>query len=198
MLSELFEELWLADGNATFCVSDGHVEFVDIAQKHAVAGGDFEADPAIGVSAVAVPCERDVGFEATFGGPGDSAAHQQAGFEDGLEAVADAEHEFVGGEELPDGIVELSAELTGEDDAGTEVISVAEAAGDAEDLEIRESCGIFEQSVEVQSFGPGTGEFEGPGGFDVAVGAWSAENADVGGGHRVYRRESGAGNAACV
>ncbi|MEY4186997.1 MAG: hypothetical protein RIT02_2031 [Planctomycetota bacterium] len=183
MLPELFEQLRLAYGDASFCVSDGHVEFVDIAEKRAVAGGDFEAYPAIGISTVAVPCECDFGFESTFGGAGDTAAHQQSGFEDGLEAIADAEDQFVGREELTDGIVELSAKLAGEDNAGSEVITVAEATGNAEDLEIGESGGIFEQSVEVQAFGFGTCEFEGPCGFDVAVGAWGAENADFGSCH---------------
>jgi len=197
VLPELFEQLRLAYGDASFCVSDGHVEFVDIAEKRAVAGGDFEAYPAIGISTVAVPCECDFGFESTFGGAGDTAAHQQSGFEDGLEAIADAEDQFVGREELTDGIVELSAKLAGEDNSGSEVITVAEAAGNAEDLKIGESGGIFEQSVEVQAFGFGTCEFEGPCGFDVAVGAWGAENADIGSCHGgVYRRESEAGGAA--
>lgn len=74
----------------------------------------------------------------------------------------------------------MSAELAREDDAGSEVIAVAEAAGDAEDLEIGESCGVFKQSIEVQAFGLGPGEFEGPGGFDVAVGAWVRRTQTLG------------------
>jgi len=100
---------------------------------------------------------------------------------------------FVGGEELSDGVIELTAELPGEDDSGTEVISVAEPAGNAQDLEFGQSGGVFEQSVEVQAFRLSPGQFESPGGFDVAVGAGCAENADFGGSHEICRRKSETG-----
>lgn len=197
ILAELLEQFRLANGDATFGVCDGDVEFVDITQKRAVAGGDFESDPAIGVASVAVPGEGDFGFEAADVGGFDAATHEQSGFEDGLEAVADSQHQFISGEELSDGVIQLSAELPGEDDAGAEVIAVAETAGDAEDLKFGESGRVFQQSVEMQPFGLCPGQFESPGCFDVAVGAGCAEDADFGGSHEICRRKSETVCGAC-
>ena len=74
--------------------------------------------------------------------------------------------------------------LVAEDSAGAQVVAVAESAGDAEDLELLEERGLFQQPVDVQGFGLRAGLLEGEGGFGVAVGAGGAEDQDVGRGHR--------------
>jgi len=197
ILAELLEQFRLANGDATFGVCDGDVEFIDISQKRAVAGGDFESDPAIGVASVTVPCECHFGFEAADLGRFDTATHEQSSFENGLEAVADSQHQFISGEEPSDGVIQLATELPGKDDAGAEVIAVAETAGDAENLEFGQSGRVFQQSIEVQPFGLCSGEFKSPGCFDVAVRAWCAEDADFGGSHEICRRKSETVRSGC-
>ena len=60
--------------------------------------------------------------------------HEQAGLEQGLEAVADAEDQPFGVAEAAQGVAEEVGELVGEDLAGGHVVAVGEAAGDDEDL----------------------------------------------------------------
>ena len=70
--------------------------------------------------------------------------------------------------------------LHGEDLPGGHVVAVAEAAGDAEDLEVGQQGRLLQHAVDVQRLRLGAGQLEGPGGLLVAIGARGAEDQDVG------------------
>ena len=65
-------------------------------------------------------------------------------------------------------------------DAGGNIVAVAEAAGDAEDLILVGQLRGFEPTVEMDDVSIAAGALEGERGFDVAVGARSAEDTDAG------------------
>src|SRR5436309_1558313 len=66
---------------------------------------------------------------------------EEAGFDEDLEAVADAEDEFSVFDELCEGFFEVVDDLVGEDFSGGDVVAVGEASGDAEDLVVVEGGG---------------------------------------------------------
>ena len=109
----------------------GHVHPVDALQERALARRRLQVDPAVLELAGGVVGER--GERAVL-----VRRHEQAGLEQRLEAVADAEDQLLGVAELAEGVGEEVLELVGEDLAGRHVVAVAEAAGDDEDLEVPE------------------------------------------------------------
>ena len=94
--------------NAAFGMSHRNVEFINAFQEHAVARRDLQANPTVGVATIGIPGQRDLIFQRFLGRVLDSSTHQQASFQDRLKPVADPQHQFVGLQEFPHGIVELS------------------------------------------------------------------------------------------
>ena len=111
--------------------------------------------------------------------------HEQAGLEQGLEAVADAEDELLGVAEAAQGVAEEVGELVGEDLAGRHVVAVGEAAGNDQDLVALQQAGLFAQAVDVDALGDGAGLLEGELGLAVAVGAGGTQDEDARRGHDV-------------
>ena len=63
-----------------------------------------------------------------------SIGQEHAALDQNLKAVADAQDQLAGGFEGLQRIAQVMAHLVAEDAAGTDVVAVAEAAGDAENL----------------------------------------------------------------
>jgi len=81
-------------------------------------------------------------------------------------------------------------DLVGEDAAGGDVVAVAEAARDRQDLVPIQQGWLGEQLINVYELAGGSGLFEGERGFAVAVGAGGTE--DEGSGlHRVPDSRAG-------
>lgn len=168
----------MLQSDSTFSMSHWDIEFINPFQEHTVAGRDFQPHPAIGVATVGVPGQSHLIFQRFLCEVLDTASHQQAGFQDRLKPVADPEDQFVGLQKFSHGVIQLPAQLARKDDSGAEVIAVAEATGDAENLELAESRGIFEQTKQVNSFCGSTSQFKRVSGFNVAVGPWGTKNAN--------------------
>ncbi len=109
--------------------------------------------------------------------------HEQAGLEQNLKAVADAEDEPFGIAEAAQRVAEKVGELIGQDLARRHVIAVGEAAGDGEDLVAHQLGRLLAQAVDVDALGDRAGLLEGELGFGVAVGAGGSQNQDARGGH---------------
>ena len=78
-------------------------------------------------------------------------------------------------------IAEVVHDLVGQDPPRGDVVAVAEAAGDGQDLvTVRCRSGFSQDSVDVHALGRAPGQFEGVGGFPVAVGAGGAEDEGLG------------------
>ena len=77
---------------------------------------------------------REALWARVASGPVLVGRHDQAGLEQHLKAVADAEDQLLLIAEPPQGVAEEVGELVGEDLAGRHVVAVGEAAGDDEDL----------------------------------------------------------------
>ena len=105
-----------------------------VGDPFAEVGDDGRCDPAVFESAVGVVGEG--GGVPVVGGELGDGAGEKAGFDEDLEAVADAEDDFAVGDELAERGAEVVDELVGEDFAGGDVVAVGEAAGEAEDLEV--------------------------------------------------------------
>ena len=118
-------------------------------------------------------------------------AGQHAGFEQDLEAVADAEDELVRVQEPPERVAERAGQVPGEDHAGPEVVAVAEPAGDAEDLVAVERVRLLQHAEQVLAVADGPGGGEGAGGLLVAVGARGADDQDAGRGQGGGRKGEG-------
>ncbi len=131
---------------------------------------DVQPDPAVLEAARVVPGERGRRAELFV------RLQQNARFDQHLEAVADAQDQFAVGLEAGHFRAEVVLEVVAQDAAGGHVVAVAEAAGDAEDLELPETYGLAEQRVDVQRLGCSAGLPEGEGGFLIAIGARGSQN----------------------
>ena len=80
-------------------------------------------------------------------------------------------------------VAEEGGQLVGEDLAGPDVVAVAEAAGQHEDLVWCRSVRVLAEAVDVDAVGDGAGELEGVLGLLVAVGARGPQDQDFRGGH---------------
>jgi hypothetical protein len=156
----------------TFTVRDGKFErFSQICGPDAAAGVWLEADP--------------LGHETAGGIVGQRArlsagTREQAGFDQDLKAIADADDRLAILDELTQGVGEVVNKLVGKDPAGGDVVAVAEAAGDGQELETVELLWVGEEGIEVKALGDGAGELERVGGFQVAVGAGGSEDQRAG------------------
>ena len=97
-----------------------------------------------------------------------------------MKAVADTENQLIPAQELSNGIVQLASQLAGKDDARAEVIAVTEAPWNAEDLEIGQQLGLFQQPEQVQPLCCAARQFKGVCGFQITVGPRGSENTDSG------------------
>ena len=74
----------------------------------------------------------------------------------------------------------MVGDLVGEDLAGGDVVAVAEAAGEGEDLVILQPQPVAQEAVDVHAFSVGAGQVERMGGFEIAVGAGGAKDQRAG------------------
>ena len=72
-------------------------------------------------------------------------AGENAGLDEDLKTVADAEDEFALVDEGAEGGLEVVDELVGKDFAGGDVVAIGKAAGESEDLEGLQLGGVFEE-----------------------------------------------------
>ena len=127
------EDLFIGEAYFALSVGDGQVDTFVRFDEDAFVGAGLEIDPAVFEFAAVVVGEGGLG--GRLGGFGGAiGVGQESGFYQYLETVADADDEFVGGDEFFDGGAEVMHELVGKDFAGGDVVAVAEAAGQGEYL----------------------------------------------------------------
>ena len=188
----------------SFAVGDGvGVDFSDFHSVKPRGGvrGDGRADVSGDVAGDVVVDERgpcrgivDFGMRILDGISGhrfvmhDPPVGQEAGFDEGLEAVADTEKEAAAVfEEVGDGVRDPGVAEDGGDEFGGAVgfVSRGEAAGDEQDLGLTDAIreggeGFLDmprgEVAEDEDFGKGTGALEGAGGIVFRVG--SGEGGD--------------------
>ena len=137
-------------------------------------------DPPRGVFAVEVPRQRGVrqcgiGVVLARLAPAINSMGQNARLEQRLKTVADSQHEFVRREKPLDGIAQMTAKLTGENNARSDVVAVTEATGYAEDLVLIEQLGLFDQPEEMDAIGATATHVERVRGLHVTVRAGSTQ-----------------------
>src|SRR4029453_6094423 len=105
---------------------------------------------------------------------------EHAALDQDLKAVADPQDQLAGVLESEQRVSQVMPHLIAEDAAGADVVAIAEAAWDAQNLILRSEPRIFEQGIQVHRVGSCTGRLEGERRFAVAVGAGGTEDEDVG------------------
>ncbi len=103
---------------------------------------------------------------------------EQAGFDEDLEAVADAENRIASLGEGVHLVVEMVLQVERPADASAEVVAVGEAARDDEHGVVHEAAFASQQLVDMHDFGVATCQFASDSGVAVAVGAVGVENQD--------------------
>src|SRR3954465_12034896 len=73
--------------------------------------------------------------------------------------------------------------LVAEDSPRRHIVSITEAAGDAEDLRVRQDAGILQRAIEMQDAGLPARHFKRKSRLLIAVGAGSTQDDDAGNGH---------------
>ena len=86
--------------------------------------------------------------------------NEQAGFEQYLEAVADADDQLLGVAKLAEGVAEKGGQFNGQDLAGGNIVAVGEPAGDRQDVEFAEQLRVLAEAPDVNALGPSTGALE--------------------------------------
>ncbi len=122
VLFEDFEGLGFAV-EVAFAVGDGDGHAVDVFEPDAFLALGFDIDPAAFVAGLFVVHERRLSFAVFFVDRGDEA---EVG--DHLEAVADADDEFVVAGEVEDLVADVVVDFVGHGVAGAGVVAVGEAA----------------------------------------------------------------------
>src|SRR5687768_5725520 len=117
-------------------MGDGDVQPLDPLQEDAFTSFHRQVDPAAFEFAAVVVGERGDGLIGLV-------RKEDAALDEDLKAVADAEDELAGGFEVLQSLGQMVANLVAENPSGGHIISVTEAAGDAEDLGGGEGFWIF-------------------------------------------------------
>ncbi len=91
--------------------------------------------------------------------------------DEGLEAVADADHGFALGDEFPHLVLEEGSDVEGEEPAGAEGVRVGETAWDDEYLASGQKAPIRPELVHMDDPGFGAGQLEGIGRVGIPVDA---------------------------
>jgi hypothetical protein len=155
-----------------FAVGGRHVQVRDSFEKYAIPRRREETHPAIFESTVGVVGERGEGAVFVRG-------HEEAGFEDRLEAVADAEDQFFVIAEFADGFGEKMFELIGQNLPSGDVIAVGKAPWDDENLEVMQFFWRFAELIDVEFLDVSTSGREGERGLVIAVGSWAAKDQNT-------------------
>jgi hypothetical protein len=108
--------------------------------------------------------------------PPAEGARQQLRLDQHLEPVADADHRPARLDEAAQRVRQVVRDLVGEDAPGGDVVAIAEAAGDGEQLVGVKQAGVLQQAVDVHQLRGRPGPLEGVNGLAVAVGAGRAED----------------------
>ena len=134
-----------ADGSASeelpLAVGDGQLDRLGVGDERRAAGRRGQADPARLEAARVVVRQRR--------GAGVRAAGEQAGADQDLEPVADAQDQPAAVVEPAQRVAQDDAQPRGEDPPGSQVVAVGEAAGDGQDLEAVERPRRLEQPADV-------------------------------------------------
>ena len=136
-------------------------------QEDALVAVGPQVDPAV--------LERPQSFQASVAsrwrlGGVDPAPGQQAALDQHLEAVADAQHQLAGGDELVQRLGQAVEHLVGEDLAGGHVVAVAEPAGIIRNWYSARAAGS-PSGGRRDALGLEAGQLQGELRFAVAVGA---------------------------
>ena len=169
-LAPLVDDRVVPHNDPAFRMSDWQVDLVDAAQEDVIRRGDSAMNPARGVLAVVVPGQCGICRSLLLGIVPTASPHwQDAGFEQSLKPVADAENQFVRREKLLNRVSEMSSQLAGEDDTRSDVVTITEPAGDTENLVLVEQLGLFDQPEEVDASGMASTQIKGVRGLPIAV-----------------------------
>ena len=170
------EDFRRASDESPFAVSDGQIERWAVFRNPFAEPGDWlDASPAVFEFSGGVVGQR--GGVPIGGVELRNRAGEQAGLDEDLEAVADADDEFAVVDELLERGFEMVDELVGEYFSGGDVVAVGESAGEGEDLVLLKGGWVGEQGVDVEGIDGNViaaSKFESVSEFAVAVGAGGA------------------------
>ena len=174
-LGEPLEDPLLAADKRAFAVSDRQLQPIDVLEPNSIPRRRGHVDPAVLDGLCSSSRER--GQRALL-----VRRDQQAGFEDHLEAIADAEDQLLLVAERANFVGEEGHQLVCEDLAGRDVVAVTEPAGDAENLVIVEARSAFSaQAIDVDKLGLGALALKSELRFAIAVGARGSGESGRGG-----------------
>ena len=152
ILPKLIKQLWRLERDTAFSVRHRNVELIEAFQEDAVAGRYLQSHPAVGVSTIAVPCQRHLIFPRLLCHVFNGTSHKQSGLQNRLKAVADTKQQLIAPQKFPHSVVQLSSKLARKNYSRTKVVSIAEPARDTQNLILAEPGRIFEQSEKMDSF----------------------------------------------
>jgi hypothetical protein len=126
----------------TLAMGDGEVDGAQAFGPDTFAFAGKQMNPAIDKSTGVI-----VGQSGGLAGLAGEGAREEVGLNQNLESIADSDDWFAGFDEAANGLAEVMDDLIGEDFPGGDVVAVAEAAGESEDLAVGEDSGGFENAV---------------------------------------------------
>jgi hypothetical protein len=72
----------------------------------------------------------------------------------------------------------MPTKLARKDDSGTNIIAIAETAGNTQDLVVIQQCGLFDQTKQMNPIGPAPTRIEGECRFDVTIRSRSTQDTN--------------------
>ena len=109
------------------------------------------------------------------GSPG-QRTREQIRLHEHLESVANSDDRLGRFDESPQGIAEVVDDLICQYFSSSNVVAVAESAGNRQDLELFQQRWVFQNAINVNELRFRTGELKRVGGFGVAIDACGAED----------------------
>lgn len=159
----------VSNNDSSFGMRDRQIQGCDTAEKDILAVARSQMNPAGGVFAIIIPGQCSGRVLAGFQTGIQAAVGENSRLQQDLKPVADSQAEFVGLQELGQRTSQAAAKLAGEDHSGADVVAITETAWNAQYLEVVQDLRLFQDSVQMDSFGLGAAEIECVGGFVVAI-----------------------------
>jgi hypothetical protein len=168
----------VAGHDSPFRVRNGKLDGRESPEEDVLGRFRTQPDPDGGVLAVVVPRQRGIGLPVRSRRPRRRASRENSRLQQDLKTVADSQHEFVGLYESAYGVPQSAAKLPRKYDPRANIVPVAEATGDADDLKCVQKRWLLEQTKQMNAIRVPAARLEGERRLDVAVRSWRTQNAN--------------------
>jgi len=160
---QLLQRFFILGDDLAFPMSDRHIDLPLGLEKDTPVGLRQQVYPPILILAAVVVGDGDILLLES------PITRENAHFDQDLKAVADSEYELSVVDEFPNRLGEMVNDLIGQNLAGRHIVAITEPAREDEDVILIEQGLTLNQSVDVYTVGPRSGQFQRMLSLDITI-----------------------------